>query len=277
MSGTGSDQTRRAVWPVLWQWRRFILYNFLIVVGVAVVVSLLLPSWYQATSTILPQENETGQLGFRLRELGLGELFAPPSSDSAEILVAMLRSRTVAKAVVEQFSLVEVEKVDDVEEAIDILMERCDFNLNLDGTVSVQVLARDPKLAADIANGFVEKLDQFRQTNTMTKGRLARTFLEERLKEVRVQLGEVERALESYQERTSMPVLSQEMEAAARAAAELIAEYKVLQIELGMALQLWSEDSEPVRRLKLQLEETKKQLDNLPEVGMELARILRSP
>ena len=269
------EEKRVALWPTLWKWRRFIVYNFLIVTAVSALVSVLLPSWYQAASTVLPQSQETGQLSLRLRELGLGPLMASPTAESSEILVAVLRSRTVAKAVARKFSLVQTYRVGDIEEAADLLMERTDFNLNLDGTVSVRVLAKDPELAARLANGFVQELDEFRQKNTMTKGRLARRFLEGRLKEARVQLEEAEVSLEKYQEETSMPVLSQEMETAARAAGELAAEYQVLLVELGMARQLWAEDSEPVRRLKLKLDEIRKQLESIPEVGMGLVRLLR--
>jgi len=262
-------------WNTVWRWRRFILINLVVVTLIVSIVGLLLPSWYEAESTILPEVSEGGEIGFRLRELGLGSLIPSGSGESSAVLVAILRSRAVAEAVVGKLSLVDEYRLSSPEEAIEKLMELSDFNVNLDGTVSVRVMARRPELAAALANAFVEELDAFRKRNTMTKGRMARVFLEERLRESRKELKEAEDSLEAYQEKTSTPVLSKEMEGAARAAADLAAEYNVLEIELGIARRLWSEDSDRIRRIKLKLNEIKKRLDAVPEIGMGLGRLLR--
>ena len=55
---------------VVIKWRRVIVANFLIVAVIVAVISLFLPPWYEARTTILPPEKETGSLGLSAGLLG---------------------------------------------------------------------------------------------------------------------------------------------------------------------------------------------------------------
>ena len=90
---------------LLFRKRKFIIINFFIVTIATSGISLLMPLWYRAQTTILPPVEESDFAHFSslisdlpLKALGLGGV-----SDQSEIFLATLKSRTVMEAVVREF------------------------------------------------------------------------------------------------------------------------------------------------------------------------------
>ena len=97
---------------LLWQWRRFLVINLLVVMVLAAGVTLLMPNWYRATATILPPRDESPMLSRGAMDLlvGLGPIgFAGAglTATGSQQLVAVLRSRSLADVVIEKEGLVE--------------------------------------------------------------------------------------------------------------------------------------------------------------------------
>ncbi|HLX13059.1 MAG TPA: Wzz/FepE/Etk N-terminal domain-containing protein, partial [Bacteroidota bacterium] len=94
---------------ILVKWWRFIVFNVLIVTGIAVIVSLLLPKWYKATASIMPPKdpnpfNLLGTTGSLLRGLGsLSKLAGGSQSGGSYNYFAILKSRTAMEEVVRKF------------------------------------------------------------------------------------------------------------------------------------------------------------------------------
>lgn len=152
---------------VLYRWRRFITIVTVVMAIAAVVISLMLPNWFKASSRLLLPSSGSGGLASVL----LGDISSAAQSllggaggDYVRYL-AILNSRTVMDDVVETFDLVTVYELEDedfpLEEARAALKDNVDFVVDQEfDFFSVEVLDKDPQRAADMSNYFVEKLDE---------------------------------------------------------------------------------------------------------------------
>src|SRR5206468_10747686 len=77
-----------------------------------------------------------------------------------DLMVALLKSRTVTVAVVERFGLQERYRARYLEDAIKALQGTTIILVSRDGVISIRVEDTNPRLAADIANFYVEQLDR---------------------------------------------------------------------------------------------------------------------
>ena len=162
-----SDQAWWDMLGVLYRWRRFITIVTVVMAIAAVVISLMLPNWFKASSRLLLPSSGSGGLASVL----LGDISSAAQSllggaggDYVRYL-AILNSRTVMDDVVETFDLVTVYELEDedfpLEEARAALKDNVDFVVDQKfDFFSVEVLDKDPQRAADMSNYFVEKLDE---------------------------------------------------------------------------------------------------------------------
>jgi uncharacterized protein involved in exopolysaccharide biosynthesis len=139
----------------------------------------------------------------------------------------------------------------------------------------VSVEDRDPKRAADMANAFVEALDQFNRGVRMTKGRRTREFVETRLVETKRELAAAEERLSAYQARHRTVALSPEVSSAIETAARLYAERTSLDVRLGVIRSYSRGVTDEEIQIRQQLAQIDRQLQALPATGLVLARLLR--
>ena len=244
----------------------------------AIVVALVWPPTYRAEAVLLPPtEEETGfSISTMIRGLNVPGIRVPTRSGPEDVTIAILGSRRMAIALVERFELKKVYDLDGGDDAIRKLQGRSSFTLGETGTVVVRVEDSDPKRAADLANAYAEELDRFNREIRMTKGRRTRLFVEGRLKETKVDLEKAEEALRRYGEKHHTVALSLDQLSAVESAARLFANQAALEVQLGVTRQYASETSVEVRRVRQQLNEVNRVIGALPDLGLELARLVRT-
>lgn len=172
---------------VLYRWRRFIVIVTSIMAVASVVISLLLPNWFKASSRLLLPASSSGGLASAL----LGDI----SSAAQSLLgagggdyvryMAILNSRAVMDDVVREFDLITVYELEEeefpVEEARGTLSDNVEFVVDQEyDFFSVEVLDKDPQRAADMSNYFVQKLEEINnELSKQTAGNF-RAYVEER-------------------------------------------------------------------------------------------------
>lgn len=241
-------------------------------------IAFLWPPTYRAETVLLPPtEEETGfSVSAVLRGLNLPGVQIPSRTGPEDVTMAILRSRRIASALVKRFDLRRVYRVDREDEAIQALHGNSTFRFGESGTVVVRVEDRDPARAARLANAYAEELDRFNREIRMTKGRRTRLFVERRLDETRAELEKAEEALRAYGEKHHTVALSSDQSSAVESAARLFASQASLEVQIGVARQYASESSAEVRRLRQQLAEVNRLIASLPDLGLELARLIRA-
>lgn len=287
---------------ILVKWRKLIFWNTLIITLASIAISLLMDNWYTSTASLLPPKKKGGLFGdiagfsSTIKDLSktLGRLGA--TSDEAFNYLAIMQSRTASLKVVKKFNLRKIYKIEDnkpIELVIDALKNNVDFNVEDEGTVTVNVSDKNPKRASDMANYYVEVLNEISIELSTREAKSNREFIERRYDQVLVDIKNVEDSLKSFSQKFNIYGIEEQTKAAIKSAADLKALLEAKQIELGI-YRLSQEETHPVIiQTKLQVEELQKRLNELqssdeitkagffipfnkiPEVGIKYVRLMR--
>jgi uncharacterized protein involved in exopolysaccharide biosynthesis len=151
---------------VLTERRRAILMVTAVFGIVAIIVSLVLPQRYTATATLLPPQQSSSMGAALASQLGnLGGMAALAGGSLGlknpnDMFVAMFKSRTVEDAMVQHFGLMQEYHAKYPTDARRAFEKNATVDgSGKDGLIRISVEDRDPRRAADIANGYI---DQFR-------------------------------------------------------------------------------------------------------------------
>lgn len=288
---------------LIFDWRRLVLRVTGAAAVVAVVVSLLLPNWYAATSTALPpHESRSGgtlvsmftQLGMDLGASGL--LSTTPATD---VMIGVLKSRYVRGQVVDRFNLVAVYGSETRDHAVKELGDHVRVNTTAEGLIEVQVEDKDRQRAADMANAFMEFLDEYHREASVDQARRTREFVETALLDNRVRLEAASGDLRAFQESHGTIELTEQTRATVEALAALQTEHTALSIRRGVLASFATPDQVEIRGIDVRLEEIGSQislltggsmgdsagtrastgalipLSDIPGIGLELADLTR--
>jgi len=193
---------------VLAKHKKLVLGVPFVVAIVTALITLLLPNIYTATARILPpQQNQSSavallaQLGGVASTVGANSLGIKNPSD---LYVGMLKSRTVADALVEQFKLRELYNKDTLVDTRTKLAGLSDIYAWRNGIVAIAVDDKDPNRAAAIANAYVEQLDKLTQSLALTDAAQRRLYFGRQLKSTKEDLANAEVELRKTQEATGL-------------------------------------------------------------------------
>jgi len=187
---------------VIFKYRRMILWICGIAIVTTVIISLLLPKIYSATTTIVPP-TEILQKGSGLAGvLGGGEssisLMIGEAIDVENIVnmyVGILESRVVADAIIDRFDLLQIYNVKERSGARNKLRKNTTATASRENIVRITVEDRDPNRAAAMANAYVEELDRQNKRLSTEQAITKRIFLKNRLKEIEEKLSKKENIL----------------------------------------------------------------------------------
>ena len=290
-------------------WRRWRLVAALCLAAAVLTfgTSRLLPKVYESTTTLVaPKEGTgTGLAGLAASGLlqqvpGLSLPSLPSFTPNRDLLVGVLKSRTLAQGVVERFGLRDRYGARYLDDAIKMLHGATTIAVSREGIISVKIEDHDPSQAAAMANHYVELLDQFvAQYGTGEAGR-QRTFLTRQLARSRVDLDTAEQALRRFQEQNRAIVLQEQTKGAIEAAARLKGEIMAVEVQLQVMRNFATDANPEVVAIRRRIDEMNRQLGQMqygsanvapsggrdrgdftvpfakvPEVGLELVRLTR--
>lgn len=265
------------LWNRLWSLRRPISLFVLAITLITTVVAYLLPSWYQATASLLPPSEEDSSFGIArlLKGVSVPGIKIPTQATPADVFLAVLESRRIREEIVNRFELKKVYKRKLMEDTIKDLKGHTKFKLTDAGTIDLSLEDTNPKRASDMLQAYVDLLDRFNREVRTTKGRRTRMFVEERLGDTNMQLAKAEQALADYQARHKAAIITPELSTAVENAARIYAQRTSLQVRLGVIRGYSREGSQEEQQIQDQMAQLDRQLASLPETGLELARLLR--
>jgi uncharacterized protein involved in exopolysaccharide biosynthesis len=272
--------------PGLFAWidllrRRF---RFLAVTGVLAGVltlglALLLPKWYTGRARILPPREAPAPF------------FSPAALEAAvrmdnllpfsagvtlsDVYLGILESDTVARTLIERFDLQEVYGQGTVVKTEKALRAATRITAAPTGIIVVQVEDKDPRRAADLANAYVDELNRVYRNTRSTAGERQRAFLEVRLAQSGAALDSIEAVLTARQQDVGMAALNRDLSEAAGAAGGLIGRSLALKVERQLLDRMGIGDSPVRREVEAELLAVERQVALLPELGLDMARLLR--
>lgn len=266
------------------------------------VIALLLPGVYSARTVILPpQEDHSG-----LNPVAMNALAALSSAGSsgglsgaiglenpADIYIGMLKSRSVADALIRRFKLQALYGSDSLEETREQLEKQVSVSNGTYGLITVVFEDEDAQRAADIANAYVEELEHLTRRIAITEAAQRRLFIEQQIGVTQDKLAQAENALKQTQERTGVIDLDSQGRAIIEAVAELRAQAAAKEVQISTMQAFATPRNPDLIRARQELAGLKAQIgkfehDNLsgngdimvatgkmPEAGMEYLRKLR--
>ena len=186
---------------------------------VSVAAAFLLPKWYTASARILPpQQNQSLASSFLSQLGGAGSLAAVAGKDLGlknpnDLYVSMLKSRTVADALVQRFQLQAVYGKDILSDVRKKLEKCSDITDTRDGLIRISVQDRDPKRAAAMANDYVDQLRRMTAGLALTEAAQRRLFFDFQLQKAKESLALAEQNLSETQQRTGLIQLDSQAKA----------------------------------------------------------------
>jgi uncharacterized protein involved in exopolysaccharide biosynthesis len=262
-----------AVLQVLANSKMSILKVTLVAALLALVVALLLPKMYTATTTVLPpQQNQPsaiamlGQLG-AVAGLGSADLGLKNPDD---LFVAMLGSRTIEDRLIDRFDLRRVYSVKQYQAARKELAKRSDIVAEKEGLISISVTDGDPKRAAELANAYVDLLHELNGNLAITEAGQRRVFYQQQLDTEREALAQAEVALKQVEEKSGLIQPDAQGRAIVSAVADMRAQVAIHEVQL-QAMRTYATESNPdVKRAQQELAGLRAQLAKLERNTGEL-------
>lgn len=264
---------------------------------VAMAVSLMIPPTFTSTAKIMPpQQQQNSGMSAMLGQLGglagtAGSLAGIKNPN--DLYVGLLESRTIADKLIERFKLksrYEKASMDDTRKTLSDFSNIA--NGKKDGLISISVEDSDPKIAAELANAYVEELAKLTQTMAITESSQRRLFFEKQLKDAKEQLAKAEIALRATQEKTGLIQLDGQVQAIIGNVAQLKGAIAAKEIQLN-AMRTFAAPQNPellrsqeeLRGMQVQLSKLERSrtgngdlmvpTGSIPEVGVEYVRSLR--
>lgn len=167
-------------WNVLWRKKWLIIFLCSVAVVATTIMSFYSPKYFKSETVIMSSATESGGLGAALSGMPLAAALtgAAGIQTPADKIMVILKSRTIAEAVIKRFDLMKVfyeEKWDPVKrawknpekrplmaDAVKMLSKSVTkFSKSKEGAVTISVEWKDPALAAEMANYYINVLSGF--------------------------------------------------------------------------------------------------------------------
>lgn len=239
------------------------------VLGVAVLsagISLLLPKYYSAKAKLLPPQQSQSVAAAMLSQLGpfsgiMGSSMGLNLRNPNDMYVAMLRSDSVTYALVDRFQLVSLyhQKLRSEARARLELLTEISVGKN-DGVISISVDDTNAQRAADIANAYIDELDNLTKRLAVTDASKRRIFFEHEAKVANDELANAELALKKTEEETGMIQLDSQAKVMLQAYADLRAALAAKQVEIQAMESFATPDNPDLVRAKQELKALQAQL-----------------
>jgi len=253
--------------------KRFILRFVLGAAVLSIVVSLLLPIRYEAKVVLLPpQQNSSigsalmGQLG----NLGaLGSLARVAGGglgvkNPADMYVWLRTSRTVEDAMVERFGLMKEYRLKLMSDTRKELERRTTAIAGTkDGLIRLSIEDRDPKRAAEMANGYVEEFRKLSASLAITEAARRRLFFEQQVQQAKDKLTEAEEAMAKTQQATGVLQIDSQARALIESAAVLRGQVVAKQVQIEGMRSFATDDNPSLVLAKQELAALQSQLEHV--------------
>lgn len=242
---------------------------YAVVAVLAVATAFLLPCWYGSSVTLVPAAKDGlsldltgagGALGGAMFGIGAG----PTPQDQ---LRAVIRSRAVADSIVTRFALQQKWDLKRHADARRALAEHTRITTPREGEVQIEVEAREPRLARDLADAYAHYAgsESIRLKASLAAQR--RQYLDARLTEVEQEIARASAKLRGFEEQHGAVSLPEQARSTVDAYGAIRAQRALLQTELAAARRWYAETAPEVQTLRDRIAELDRQTGALSSTG----------
>ena len=203
--------------------KKLIIWGTLSICILTGLVGQLIEDEYEATVQLLPPKEQKEGFGFAdlLAEMPIPSLRLGEKGTPADIFVAILKSPTMRRQLVEDFNLMDRYEAELTIDAIETLERKTEIGKSEEGTIMISVLDRDPVMAADIANRYVALLDSTNRYLSRDTALDRQEFIHLLEQRENVKLDSVMRFLQVFQEEHNAIAIEEQARAVIRASSDM--------------------------------------------------------
>jgi tyrosine-protein kinase Etk/Wzc len=256
--------------------KRFVVRFVMGAVAFAIALAFLLPIRYEAKIVLLPPPQNSsigaamlGQLG-NLGSLGsLGGLASLAGGgfnlkSPADMYVSFLTSRTVEDAMIQRFGLMKEYREKRMSDTRKEFERRTTVVAGTkDGLIRLTLEDRDPKRAAELANGYVEEFRRLSASLAITEAARRRLFFEQQMEQARNNLTVAEEAMTKTQQSTGVLQIDSQARSLIESAAVLRAQVVAKQVQIEGMRSFATDDNPNLILAKQELAALQSQLQHV--------------
>ena len=253
--------------------KRFIGRFVLGAAMLATVVSFLLPVRYEARIVLLPPQQNSSVGAALLGQIGnmgsLGSLASLANGsfgikNPADMYVSLLTSRTIEDAMIQRFDLMKEYNKKRISDAREKFEARTAVIAGVkDGLIRITVEDRDPKRAAEMANGYVDEFRKLTSLLAITEAARRRLFFEQQLQQAKDNLTTAEEAMRKTQQSTGVLQIDSQARSLIESAAVLRGQVVAKQVQIQSMRSYAAEDNPGLILAKQELAALQSQLERL--------------
>lgn len=227
-----------------WHRRRMVSAIACFIVLCTTIIALALPNLYSSTAVLLPPQQSGSTSAAMLAQLGaLGAMASLGGGGGVggalglknpnDLQVSLLKSHSVEDALIARFHLQDLYHRHYLSAARRSWEKHTSIDNGIkDGLLRLSVTDRDPRRAAELANGWVDEYKRFSATLAVTEASQRRLFFEHELDHAHADLTRAEDNLEQTQQRTGLIEVDSQSRAMITAAAMLRGQVAAKQVEV---------------------------------------------
>ena len=257
----------------------------------SLLIAFLIPKQYEASARIMPPEQGGGGAAM-LAALaghssssgsGLGGLGSLAGSllggrNTSALFVDLLRSGTVSAHLIDRFQLQRAyHKRYRIEAAKYLARHTTVVDDTKSGVISITVQDTNPQRARDLAQAYLDELNQMVTLTNTSSARQERAFIERRLQSVHADLEQAQLDLSDFSSSHTTIDIKEQTRAMVDAAAKLQGELIVGQSELGSLEQIYGNANVRVRAAQARVSALQHELTRLSGTDAALPAATNSP
>jgi len=237
----------------------------LLVAVLATGTTFLLPRIFRATATLLPPQQAQSGAAAMLAQLGgiAAAAGAMGAKGPGEVYVSMLKSRTIADAVIKRHALTGVYGTTSPEKTRTVLGRNTAIAIEKGGLLSIAVDDKDARLAAALANAYVDELTRLTRVLAVTESAQRRKFFEKQLEAAKNKLAQVELTLKNNLGTQGVVSVDANSQAIVQTGARLRAAASAKEIELDAMRAFVTPSNPSYRRAQEELNSVRRELTAL--------------
>ncbi|MBQ5963380.1 GNVR domain-containing protein [Massilia sp. ZL223] len=246
--------------------KRLLFWLPLAAAVVAAAIAFWLPPVFRSTTTLMPPQQQQSGAAALLSQLGGAASMVAGAAgikNPNDIYVGMLRSRTVADALITRFKLLDVYELPSMEKTRLLLEERSTISSNKEGMITIVVEDLDPRRSAQLASAYVEELEKLTKRLAVTSAAQRRLFYERQLERAKNKLGDIEAQLKTTIETRGVISVDAESRAVAEVIGRLRAQVSAKEIQLGSLQAFVTPSNVQYKRAQEELESLRAELSRL--------------
>ena len=261
---------------LLWAKRRTLATTALISLVLALVIAFTIPKQYESSARIMPPSNSMGGAALLAALAGrggasgsLGTLGALAGSflgggGNTALFIDLLRSGTVSGHLIDRFDLQHIyHKRYRIETSKYLAHHTKIVDDKKSGVITLTVTDTDPVRARDIAQGYLDELNQLVNHTNTSSAHQERLFIERRLQGVKSDLEKAQQQMSNFSSTHSTIDIKEQARAMVDAAARLQAQLIVEQSSLGSLRQIYGDQNIRVRSARARIGELQAEITKM--------------